>query len=108
VSFLLFALAAFFNSVMDRLETEISFNDSVFSKLNKDWWCKPISAHKVKFLPLTKYRPDGWHISKSLMIFCLAGSIAAYTPLFGWVDFIMLGVVWNLVFELFYANILRK
>ena len=63
---------SFFNWVMDSIENEIAFNKSVFKNLNKKFWCKTISAHNIGFIKFTKYRPDAWHISKSLMIVSFA------------------------------------
>lgn len=44
MSAILVILAAIFNSCMDRVETVISFNDSIFSKYNPLWWSKAQSA----------------------------------------------------------------
>lgn len=109
VSYFLVILAAIFNAVMDRLETEISFNASVFRNLNPEYWCKPKSAHKVKFLPFTRYRPDAWHISKSAMIFCWVGAVVLYRVQlpYKWLDFIVLGLMFNLVFENMYAKVFK-
>ena len=71
------------------------------------WWCKPIAAHNVGFLPLTKYRPDFWHLCKSTMICSFCASIVFYKPIiFPILDFVILGITYNLVFNLFYNNLL--
>jgi len=100
-SILLF-LAAFFNAVMDKTETVISFYSSRFKKLNPKFWCKPISANK-DFAPYTKYRVDAWHLSKSLMIICLCVAISDNI----W-QFLIYGFIWNLTFNLMYNKALKK
>lgn len=67
-----FLLEPFFDSCQDLLETEISFKKSIFSKLNPEFWCKPISAHAVKLTKGTGYRFDGWHGAKSCQIISFA------------------------------------
>lgn len=75
-------LATLMNAFMDRTENIIAFNQSIFYKKNNKFWCKTISAHHVGFLPLTKYRPDSWHIAKTLMWFFLGISTVFYQPVF--------------------------
>ena len=61
---------------------------------------------------------DAWHFFKSLMIIFLFLSILFYVPFFTfsyvmigrfvvyWIDFLVMGLCWNLVFSLFYNRIL--
>lgn len=107
MSLVFFSLAALFNSLMDILEYSAIFNKSRLKNLNAKWWCKDFSWKYVKFLPYTKYRPDGWHISKSLMVIFMVLSAITYKSLFGWWDFLIYGAVWNGVFNLFYNKIWR-
>jgi hypothetical protein len=93
-------LAAFFNSVMDAVENE-NFHESIFKDLPKGFWYK---RESWKFAPrLLGWKADAWHISKSLMIICIAATVIFYHPLINkWVDFLFLGVVWNVSFNVFY------
>lgn len=106
ILFFLIAIAAFFNAVMDKTETIISFNSSVFKNLDGEFWCKVNSASRP-FILGTEYRADAWHLSKSLMIIFMALAIVFYTPVFNWlIDFILVGASWNLVFNLCYNKLL--
>jgi hypothetical protein len=52
---------------------------------------------------------DAWHIFKTTMIFSVAGIIILYDVVFvWWLDFILLGVVWNGVFNVFYNKVLVR
>lgn len=96
-------IAAFFNSVMDVIETQVAFNASRFRKLNKNFWCKPDSAKATGFIKFTHYHPDAWHFSKSMMIVCICAAIICYRvfvhPL---ADLVILGITWNISFDIFY------
>jgi hypothetical protein len=106
---ILVIFAALFNAIMDRVETTISFNDSVFNKLNPLWWCKAQSADVVKKIPFTAYKPDCWHLSKSAMICLLLAIPFFYKPIIGgFIDYVLLGILYNIVFEQFYSKILKK
>lgn len=104
LSLLLFACAALLNAFMDRVETKISFNASVFNGFDPEFFCKEIAAHAVDFIPGTKYRPDAWHLAKSSMICFLSGALALAGPFRKWhFNFLLFGVLWNLVFNSFYG-----
>lgn len=103
------ALAAALNAVMDILENE-NFTSSVFRNLNPKFWYKRESwKYATKILG---WKLDAWHIAKTLMVTCIAFSIPAY-ELFGriqiawWVDVILAGFIWNIVFGIVY-KILKK
>ena len=104
---ILFGLAALFNSIMDTLE-EGHFGKSVFRNLNPKFWYKYESWKYAK--KIFGYPVDAWHISKSLMIICLAAATAPSVTIFPhyWLNFAALGVLWNLVFNVFYNHILKK
>lgn len=103
------ALAAMFNALMDSVEYETAFEKSIFSKLNPKWWCKSISWEYVKFLPLTKYRPDAWHLAKSSMVVCIVLALVFSVEVSSKLPhFVILGILWNLSFNLFYNHIFRK
>lgn len=109
MSVLLVILAAIFNACMDRVETVISFNNSVFSTLNPLWWSKANSADVVKKIPFTQYKPDFWHLCKSAMICLLLAVPFFYKPIIGgFIDYVLLGILYNVVFEQFYSKILKK
>lgn len=102
-------LAAMFNALMDSVEYETAFEKSIFSNLNPKWWCKSISWEYVKFLPLTKYRPDAWHLAKSLMVVFIVLAIVVAVPVSHPLPhFVLLGLIWNMSFNLFYNHIFRK
>lgn len=106
MNFLFIVLAAFFNAVSDTLSHH--FYTSIFSKKNPKWWDPNISWNYVKFLPFTKYRPDAWHLSKSAMIFCICAAAVSPGIFHPVIDYALLGIVWILVFNLFYDKILVR
>lgn len=105
----LLAVAAIFNAVMDSVEYDTAYERSVFNQFNPKWWCKTISWKYVKFIPFTRYRPDAWHLAKSAMIIFFCLSVVFYkTQIYWLVDFVILGLVWNIVFNLFYDKIFKR
>jgi hypothetical protein len=109
LSCLFIALAAVLNAVMDSVEYETAFEKSIFNRYNPKWWCKSISWKYVKFIPFTKYRPDAWHLAKSGMIVFLLLAVVVYTNDFiPFMDFVLLGLIWNMIFNLFYNKIFRR
>lgn len=102
-------LAGFFVAVMDRTENEVSFNQSVFKGLTPKFWCKEVSWKYVSFLPMTKYRPDAWHLAKTFSIGCYA--IGFGIPWDGWNIVIAIAIkvaIAVLSFNIFYNKILRR
>lgn len=115
-SLILWTLAAICNSACDTLSHH--YYSSVFCR--KGWsakfWNPILSSTEAYVIPYTKYKLDAWHLFKSSMIILLALSIT-----FAWMYgppllnvwwyyvglFILLGIVWNGVFNLFYNHILR-
>jgi len=91
---ILIITSAFLNAVMDLLENE-NFSSSKFSKLNPRFWYKRESWKYAKKIFGWKF--DGWHIAKSLMIFCICAMIADNG--FQWVIY---GITWNISFSLSY------
>lgn len=92
--------AAFFNAVMDRTENE-SFFGSRFDKLSHKFWYKRESWKWAK--KIFGYKLDAWHLSKTCMIVCLA--LAAANT---WIEFLVIGLVWNATFNFFYHAFGRK
>jgi hypothetical protein len=106
LSLTLLLLAAFFKAVADTLQHH--YGSSVFSKLNKNWWNPVYSWQYVKFLPLTKYRADGWHLANSGMIICFIAVGVVHQPVLAWYwELLIGGAYFNLVFNLFYNKLLR-
>lgn len=102
-------LAAICNAVMDCLEYDTVYDKSIFRKYNPKWWLKSVSWQYSNFLPFTKYRLDGWHLFKSLTIFNMMGAVVVYTPIVNFlIDFVILGTIWIVIFNLFYNKIFRK
>lgn len=107
--YIFIALAAFFNAVMDSLENEPNYDKTIFKKLPKQYWLKEQSW---KYAPkILGYHCDPWHFSKSLMIvFCVGAIVSAFVVelIFRpWLTFILSGLLWNGVFNLFYSFIFR-
>jgi hypothetical protein len=109
LSLLFLSIAAVLNAVMDSVEYDTAFERSIFSRYNPKWWCKSISWKYVKFIPLTKYRADAWHLAKSGMVVFIILSVLFYqNQIHVLLAFLLYGAVWNLVFNLFYNKIFRK
>lgn len=99
-------MASVMNAVMDRLENE-SFFSSVFKDWDQKFWYKRESWKYAKVI--FNYRVDGWHLSKSAMIVFIALAIVSYEKLFNpIVDFVLIGIVWNVTFEFMYATALKS
>ena len=106
-AYILVAMAGIFNAVMDRTENSVAFNRSVFNHLDAKYWCKDVSWQYVKFLPFTKYRPDAWHVSKSLMFVCLFAALFVSIKL-NPIHLIALAPTLVLTFNIFYNRILKR
>lgn len=108
ITILLISLAAIFKAVADTLDDH--FDTSIFRRKDPMVWDANMS--KVKKFWITNYKPDPWHISNSLLLICLFFAIL-FNDLdrFGlpwYVDMIGIGIIYNLVFEVFYDKIFRK
>ncbi len=109
LSILFWITAAILWAVADKVETRIAYNTSIFEGHDSIFWCKEIAAWHMPFVPFTTYRPDAWHLSKSIILILMALAILCYKPIVSpLVDFILLGAAWNLVFNIFYNKILLK
>lgn len=106
ISLLLIALEGLFNSVMDTLTHH--YPSSVFKNWG-DFWNPAVSWRNKYILP--KWIPDvftdGWHLVKLLHICSFLLAVVFYEAIFQWwiLDFLLLGIVRNLVFVLFYDKI---
>jgi hypothetical protein len=100
-------LAGMFKAVADTLADH--FYISVFKKKDPKFWDKSISWKYAKYLPLTKYKVDAWHLANTGMIVSICAAIAT-KPDFSlhWAfQFIAAGIIFNLSFNIFYNKILR-
>lgn len=116
VPYILWVVAAFFNSCMDAFENTPNFNESIFKRWDKRFWCKDVSWEYAKVLsvriPFTKkrlgsYKLDSWHICKSLMIVSFAvGTVFSFYLKKPWyLDMSVLYVIWNVTFWVFYHKL---
>jgi len=91
---------------------------SIFVNLEETFW-NPAKSWKNKY-ELPDWIPDAftdaWHIFKFLMIVSIIFAIVLFKPneyiSIWWIDqsinYLILGIVWNLVFMLFYDKLLVK
>jgi hypothetical protein len=105
ITIIFIALSAFLNAVMDRVEYGVAFRVSIFRNLNPKFWQKDVSWEFAKKVFGWKF--DAWHVAKSLMIISFTVGIVLYKPIFGIIDILIFGAVWNIVFNVFYNNILK-
>lgn len=106
LSALFILLAAICKAVADTLQHH--YGSSLFRFSNRRFWDPEISWKYAKFLPFTKYRLDGWHLANSGMIvfFCMA--VVFHHPWVSWYyELLIAGILFNVVFNLFYNKILR-
>lgn len=127
-SYLCVALAAICNAVMDKVETEISFNSSIFSKYNPLYWSKVASWRNIR-LKGTKYPWNAWHNFKSGMVVFMAGAMVCFgleyylypdslwdlieleglrVGLFVAWNLSLIGTIWIQTFNLFYNHIFYR
>ena len=126
ISLLLVALAAICNAVMDVIS--FHYKQSIFTKYNPQWW-NPAISWKNKYIDWDNdvrmekviyignlfsikyptFLTDAWHFFKSLMIVLLGFAIVLYVPVVNiYVDIILVGLAWNLVFDVFYNKLFKK
>jgi len=102
ISVILLILAAICDALMDTLKDH--YIDSIFKNLKKEVWNAEISWKYCK--KYFGYHMDPWHYSKSCMIILVSLAIVLYKPLINPIaDFFILGILWNLVFNVFYTHI---
>ena len=105
LTYIFIALAAICNAVMDSVENE-HVTSTVFRSLNPKFWWKRTSWEYAK--KTFGYKWDAWHMAKSGMIIFICLAVVFYHPFIVLVDFIILGALWNLVFNLFYNKVFKK
>ena len=133
ISLILIALAGALNATYEILFT--GFNQSIFKKLNPEFW-NPLESWKFKwaspfpqpvedkwyyfgFLPRYKERfpysstvfvflTDAWHLFKALMLGCIMLAVVNYSVLVTpFIDFILLYVTFTFTFTMFFDYVLR-
>lgn len=106
ISIILLSIAAILNAFMDRIDDE-NIHQSIAKNWNWKFWYKRESDKYAKMIG--GYRLDGWHITKSLMIITISLCAVLHKPVFvWWIELIISGIVWNLVFNVFYNKIFYK
>jgi hypothetical protein len=106
ISALFILIAAICKAVADTLIHH--YDTSIFRFSNRRFWDPSISYKFVKYLPLTKYRADGWHLANSIGIVSWSLAVVLHEALWPWwVELLLAGAIFNLVFNLFYNKILR-
>ena len=128
ISLLFWCLAAACCAVMDTLQYHF-YSSKIYYTLRKptqSYWWNPEFSWKNKYID--RYPPNGlrkwlwfdvpcvdaWHTFKSLMIVFICLSIAFFRMPVPetWYNimliFVVFGVFWNLIFNLFYNKILLK
>lgn len=105
-----FFLAGVLNAFMDTID-EGHFQYSIFRNLNPKFWYRWESWKWAKHI--ANYPLDAWHLAKSLMWTCVslgavsyhkAGPIFPFWPL----DFVIIGILIMLTFNVFYNHIFKK
>ena len=100
---------------MDKLS--FHFHKSVFNGLDANFWDPSVSWQHAKIIPFTKYKVDAWHLFKSgmiificmgLMFAYMSNGIADFNILSFTVILLVLGVLWNATFNLFFNHLLAK
>lgn len=106
MSILFIILAAIFKAIADTLVHH--FDTSVFKYKDRRFWDASISWQYAHYLRFTKYKIDGWHLANSGMIVCFCLAFVFHHPfLKWWIELLITGVLFNVVFNLFYNKILR-
>lgn len=95
---ILIIIAAISKAIADTIEHH--FDTSVF-RHSKFW----VNGGKVIF---GKYKLDGWHLSNSIMISAFITALCFHSPLAWYWLFFGGGLVFNIIFNIFYNKILRR
>ena len=105
ISLLFILLAAVCKACADTVSHH--FGRSVFKDKDPKWWDPSVSWQHTKFLPLTKYRADFWHLMNSGVIVCFTLAVVFHEKQLAWpIELFIAGMGFNLVFNVFYNKIL--
>lgn len=121
ISFILIFFSAICNAVMD--VCSFHYHTSIFVKRDFKWW-NPEFSWRNKYIggdPKKGFRKlfwkinyptfltDAWHFFKSSCIVLFCAAIVLYKPVLGpLIDFIIVGVIWNVAFNICYNRIFKK
>lgn len=119
ISVIFVILAAICNAVMDKIS--FHYYKSIFVKYKPLFWYPQVSWKnkyingnpmygRRKFLGFNLHPAftDAWHFFKSGMIIFLVLAIVFYNPIVNiWIDIIIFGALWNVIFVQFFNNILK-
>lgn len=100
---ILIIAAAIFKAVADTVADH--FFVSIFKSKNRKFWDKTTSSVFAK--RIYGYKVDAWHLANSGMIVCFISAAAVNDCKCWWFFIILSGIIFNLVFNLFYNKILR-
>ena len=88
---------------MDKLAWH--FEKSCFSELDPKFWNPNVSWKYAK--KVFGYKIDAWHLFKSMMIICVVLSAINYQGIISmWVDFVLYGIIWNVIFNIYFNKVL--
>lgn len=103
----LIVLAAVFKAVADTVADH--YDVSIFKGKHPAFWDKTTAAQYAPFLRFTKFRLDAWHLANFAMIFCFCLCAVIHKPILHWfIELVIAGVIFNVVFNFFYNKALRK
>jgi hypothetical protein len=107
LALILLIAAGIFKAIADTLLHH--FDTSIFKWKDPRFWNPAVSWKYVGFIKFSKYRPDAWHLANSGQIICFCLAIVLHKPMIHWgLELAISGVLFNLVFNLFYNKALRK
>lgn len=102
-TFLFIILSAIMKAIVDTLSHH--YKNSIFFEKSNFWNIKK----QGKFLPFTKYPLDGWHICNSLMIISFIFFGILHDTYFNlYLDLLISGILFIIIFNLFYNKFLKK
>ena len=113
-------LAAIMKAVMDSLQ--FHYSASIFRFWNADFW-NPHYSWKNKYkhgnpkfgekffgsTTFFVFLTDGWHLAQFFFLNSMIAAIVTYEPIFNvWLDFILLGIGFRVVFQIFFKDVFSK
>lgn len=106
LSLIFIHLAAMFNAVMDKTKDTIQYDSSIFYNRDPLFWDDQRS--KSEFIIGTKYKPNAWHISKSIAGCLLLALPFTYKSLFGGLDYLIFLTMYIQSFNLYKDHVFKK
>lgn len=104
LSILFITVSAIAKAFADTLDHH--FDTSIFKHWSRVYF-DPNIIHKTG-LQIFGYPVDGWHIANSIMIFAFLAVPLVYKPKYKWwIDYLIGGTIFILVFNLFYNFIFK-